>query len=109
MRTERLARSCTILTGIPNLNWTYGWLSADLFIKGLEVAGQNPTRASFISNLHNVTNWNGGGLLPMSVDLSLKNFGTFPPTSCAWFVRLQGTSFIPENGEQAVCGKVITS
>lgn len=96
-------------TGIPNLNWTYGWLSADLFIRGLQAAGQNPTRSSFISNLRNVSNWNGGGLLPTTVDLSLKDFGHFPPTSCAYFVRLEGQSFVPLNNGKPVCGNNITS
>ncbi len=92
-------------TGIPNLNWSYGWLSADLFIKGLQVAGQNPTRSSFITNLRNVTDWDGGGLLPTPVDLSLADFGKFPATSCAYFVQLKGNQFVTENGGKAVCGK----
>jgi ABC-type branched-subunit amino acid transport system substrate-binding protein len=95
-------------TGIPNLNWSFGWLSADLMIRGLQVAGQNPTRSSFISALHNVTNWNGGGLLPTNVDLSLSGFGKFAPTSCAYFVRLEGQTFVPLNNGKAVCGNNIT-
>jgi ABC-type branched-subunit amino acid transport system substrate-binding protein len=95
-------------TGIPNLNWSFGWLSADLMIRGLQVAGQNPTRSSFISALHNVSDWNGGGLLPTNVDLSLANFGKFAPTSCAYFVRLVGQAFVPLNNGKAVCGNNIT-
>jgi branched-chain amino acid transport system substrate-binding protein len=94
-------------SGIPNLNWTFGWLSADLFIRGLQAAGQNPTRASFISGLHGVDNWNGEGLLPKTVDLSLQDFGKFPATSCSYFVKLQGHSFVVLNNGQPVCGKNI--
>jgi branched-chain amino acid transport system substrate-binding protein len=95
-------------SGIPNLNWSYGWLTADLFIQGLKAAGQNPTRASFISGLHNVTNWDGGGLLPAPVDLSLTGFGKFPSQSCQWYVKLQGSSFVPQNGGKPVCGQILT-
>jgi branched-chain amino acid transport system substrate-binding protein len=94
-------------TGLPNLNWSFGWLSADLFIRGLQAAGQNPTRKSFIDGLHGVTDWNGGNLLPTNVDLSLANFGKFPATSCGYFVKLQGKNFVLFNGGKPVCGKTI--
>ena len=50
-------------TGVPGFDYQEGWISADLLVKGLEVAGTNPTRASFISNLRQVTNYTAGGLL----------------------------------------------
>ncbi len=96
-------------SGLPNLNWTYGWLSADLFIRGLQAAGQNPTRTSFISGLHGVTNWDGGGLLPSNQDLSLAGFGKFPATSCGYFVRLSGNNFVPLNNGKAVCGNNLSA
>jgi hypothetical protein len=34
-------------------------------IKGLEVAGKNPTRQSFITNLHNVTGYDADACFPM--------------------------------------------
>ncbi len=39
-----------------------GWLGAQAFLKGLEVAGKNPTRESFITNLRQVHNYDAGGL-----------------------------------------------
>ncbi len=36
--------------GDPDYGLLGGYLSAELMIKGLQVAGQNPTRASFIPN-----------------------------------------------------------
>ena len=95
-------------SGLPNLNWTYGWLSADLFIRGLQEAGQNPTRTSFISGLHGVTNWDGGGLLPSNQDLSLAGFGKFPATSCGYFVRLSGNNFVPLNNGQRCAARTWT-
>lgn len=94
-------------SGVPNLNWTYGWLSADLFIKGLQSAGTNPTRASFLNALHNTQGWTANGLLARAPDLSLKDFGTAPPTACAYFVRLQGSAYVPLNQGQPICGNLI--
>jgi branched-chain amino acid transport system substrate-binding protein len=50
--------------GILDLGVIDGWQAADLFIKGLEVAGLNPTRQSFVSNLRTVTGWDANGLRP---------------------------------------------
>jgi branched-chain amino acid transport system substrate-binding protein len=96
-------------SGIPNLNWTYGWLAADLWIRGLQAAGQNPTRASFMTSLRGVNDWDGGGLLPTTVDLSLADFGKFPASSCGYFVQLEGNNFVPLNNGKAVCGKNFTA
>ena len=54
-------------TGIPGFDYAQGWLAADLMIKGLEGAGQNPTRQSFITNLSKVTSYNTNGLLASPV------------------------------------------
>jgi len=88
-------------TGVPSFNWSYGWLSADLFIRGLEAAGKNPTRASFIARIRTIS-WDGGGLLPQPADLSRAGFGKSPATACAYFAQLKGSTFVPMNGRQAV-------
>ncbi len=90
--------------GDPDYGLQGGYLSAQLMIKGLEVAGQNPTRASFISGLHGVTSYDDGGVLPSPVDLSLAQFGKYPQNSCAYFVQLKGTTFVPL---PKVCGTLI--
>ena len=43
--------------GYPSFGATGACLAAQLGIKGLQVAGQNPTRDSFIKNLTQVTGW----------------------------------------------------
>ncbi len=40
--------------GLPDLGVIDGWQAADLFVKGLQVAGQNPTRQSFVTRLRQV-------------------------------------------------------
>jgi branched-chain amino acid transport system substrate-binding protein len=79
-------------------------------VKGLEVAGKNPTRQSFITNLRNVTGYDAEGLLPNAIDLSLANFGKAPNKVCGWYAKLQGTQFVPVPSDgSATCGTRITS
>jgi branched-chain amino acid transport system substrate-binding protein len=97
-------------SGIPGFDWYEGWTNADLMIKGLEVAGKNPTRQSFITNLRNVTGYDAEGLLPNAIDLSLANFGKAPEKVCGWYAKLQGTQFVPVPSDgSATCGTRITS
>jgi Periplasmic binding protein len=94
-------------SGVPNLNWTEGWISADLWIHGLEKAGKNPTRASFLQAVRSIQGYTAEGLLPTSLDLSLKDFGKNPSSSCEYFVKLEGSTFTPLNGGKAICGTVV--
>lgn len=89
--------------GYPSFGVTNAYLAAVLTVKGLQVAGQNPTRESFIKNLTAVTNWNADGLLASPV--SFNHFGSSEPTSCSWYVQVEGTSFKSINNGQPVCGK----
>jgi branched-chain amino acid transport system substrate-binding protein len=93
-------------SGDPDFGWYQGWTSMDLMIKGLEVAGQNPTRQSFISNLRQVTSYDAGGLVATPLDYT--QFGKAPASLCAWYVRLEGAQFVltPSDGKP-VCGTVI--
>ena len=60
---------------MPNLNWSYGWVSADLTIQGLKAAGPNPTRPDFLSAVRDIKGYTGGGLMAHSVRFSLADFG----------------------------------
>ncbi len=91
-------------TGIPGFDWSQGYLSADLLIKGLQMAGQNPTRASFISGLHTVTNYDAGGLLPSGINFA--NETAIPAKVCAYYDQLQGNHFILAT-PQPVCGTLV--
>lgn len=77
----------------------YSWLSADLFIKGLEVAGSCPTRAGFIQKLRQTTYDAGGFVYPIDESKSLGHSGL-----CNWFVQAQGKAFVPVSSEP-YCGK----
>ena len=79
-----------------------GFLGADLLIKGLKVAGKCPTRAGFINNLRNVTNYDGGGLVPEKISFRPGLMPNGNPPLCAWYLVAQGTNLLPDT--KATCG-----
>ncbi len=95
---------------LPDFGLQGSYISADLMIKGLQIAGQNPTRKSFISNLRQVTNYTAGGILPSAT--SFANFGTpqmIPASNCNNFVQLKNGQFInADPGGKPVCASTIT-
>jgi len=94
--------------GIPDFSWYTGWLSADLMLYGLQGAGVNPTRNSFMSYLHTVASYTGGGLLPgTGANLTLAQFGQALPTQCGYQTQLMGTTFVPQNNGQPLCGNLL--
>ncbi len=78
------------------------WISADMFIKGLQLAGPCPTRQSFIDNLRKATYDAGGMIAP--IDLSTQ-VGKGNP--CFWEVKAVGKTFVPES-PQPFCGTPVT-
>ncbi len=95
-------------SGVPNLNWTEGWISADMWIQGLEKAGKNPTHASFLSAVRSIQGYTANGILPQPLDLSLKDFGKETnSTTCQYFVTLKGTTFVPLNNGKSICGPIV--
>jgi branched-chain amino acid transport system substrate-binding protein len=84
-----------------------GYISADLFIKGVEEAGDCLTRESFIKGLRGVTDYDGGGLLTQPAKFS----GGDAPNggerygSCAWFVTREGSDWVPD--DMPTCGDLI--
>jgi branched-chain amino acid transport system substrate-binding protein len=92
-------------SGVPGFDWYYGWMSADLMVKGLESAGKNPTRQSFVGNLHKVTGYTGEGLLPQPIDISLADFGKPSQTACGWYAQVKNGKFVPAPADgKPVCG-----
>lgn len=86
----------------------YGWLSADLFLRGLQAAGECPTRSSFIANLRAVKDYDGAGMtLNDHIDLSA-NFREV--STCYSLVQISpdGKKFVPQNGGQPYCGTAIS-
>jgi branched-chain amino acid transport system substrate-binding protein len=91
--------------GYPSYGLTGTYLSADLMLEGLKVAGQNPTRQSFITNMQKVTAWNAEGLLPNTVGFN--HFGHVQSTLCGYFEKVEGNQFVTINGGKPICGNLI--
>jgi branched-chain amino acid transport system substrate-binding protein len=85
----------------PSFSEYEAWLGADLMIKGLQLAGKNPTHASVIKALRGVTSYNANGLLPITLDYAT-DFG-HDSKSCAWIVKANETGFTPVSS-QPFCG-----
>ncbi len=90
--------------GYPSFGATGAYLAAVLMVKGLQEAGQNPTRQSFISNMRTVTNWDANGLLASPVAFNMP--GTSQPTRCSYYVQVKGNTFVSNtvNGGKPICG-----
>jgi branched-chain amino acid transport system substrate-binding protein len=86
----------------PTFNIYESWLGADLMIKGLQLAGANPTRANVIKDLRNLKSYNGNGILPVSINYSTI-FGHDLDPTCEWYMRAQQSGFVPVS-TQPVCG-----
>ncbi|WP_158230527.1 ABC transporter substrate-binding protein, partial [Pseudofrankia asymbiotica] len=82
----------------------WGWLAADLFLDGVQAAGQCPTRESLAAGLNSLRAFDGGGLLPASVDIAQAR--TVP--TCYAFVKVSadGKRFEPVSVADP-CGKPI--
>jgi branched-chain amino acid transport system substrate-binding protein len=89
-------------TEFPTLFQYEAWAGADLMIKGLQMAGPNPTRAAVIKDLRSIKNYTANGLLPKPIDYST-NFGHDPAQQCVWVLRAQNSGFVPAS-TQPVCG-----
>jgi branched-chain amino acid transport system substrate-binding protein len=79
-------------TRFPTFSQYEAWAGADLMIKGLLLAGPNPTRSAVMSKLRGITSYNANGLLPVTLDYA-SNFGKNPPETCAWIMKAEKTEF----------------
>jgi ABC-type branched-subunit amino acid transport system substrate-binding protein len=88
----------------PNFGQYEAWAGADLMIKGLKLAGKDPTRAAVIKELRGVKAYNANGLLPDTIDYSTI-FGHDSP-DCAWVMKAETHGFVPVSS-RPFCGKDI--
>lgn len=96
-------------TGVPSYGQYQGYLAGDLLIAGLQEAGKNPTRQSFIDGLRGLKTWDGAGLTCQPIDISLENFGKQPPKNCAYYSNVKNGKFVTAFGGKPIVGKLIGS
>jgi len=92
-------------SNFPTYNIYESWLGADLMIKGLELAGKNPTHAAVIKDLRQVKAYTGNGLLPVSIDYSTI-FGHNTSESCGWYMQAEEIGFVAAS-QTPICGRNI--
>jgi hypothetical protein len=93
--------------GVPDFGVYTGYLAADLMIKGLEAAGNSPTRDGFISATKGLSTWDAAGLCCQPVDVSAQGFGTLPKTSCGYYVQTKNGKFVPYPNKNPIKGTLI--
>jgi ABC-type branched-subunit amino acid transport system substrate-binding protein len=86
----------------PDFGQYEAWAGADLMIKGLEMAGSNPSRAAVIKDLRGLKSYNANGLLPENINYSTI-FGHDLPKTCAWVMQAEKTGFVAVSS-QPYCG-----
>ncbi|MCK9901614.1 ABC transporter substrate-binding protein [Frankia sp. Cpl3] len=79
----------------------YGYVFADIFIRGLELAGDCPTREGVIAALHKVSDYNADGLV-QPINLADRD----PKMACNAFVQISqdGTAFQLRNERLCING-----
>lgn len=91
----------------PEEGQSFGYFPALACIKGLQVAGKNPTWGSFIKNLRKVKGFTSGGLVaPVDFD----KFAYYDPSAggnCVWVSVLTNGAWKPLNKHPEFCGKRI--
>jgi branched-chain amino acid transport system substrate-binding protein len=81
-----------------------GWLSADLFIRGLQLkAGSCPNRAGFVAGVAKLQNYDGHGLLP-PVDFATQQN---KPKLCLYYSQVVGKAFVPTS-DKPFCGTAVS-
>ena len=71
-----------------------GWESADLFVQGVRMAGNNLTQANVIKQTNKLTTYNAGGLTTPTNWKDAGHSGHAPPY-CASYIQVQGTKYVP--------------
>jgi branched-chain amino acid transport system substrate-binding protein len=77
----------------PTFSQYEAWAGADLMIKGLQLAGANPSRAAVIKDLRGLKSYTANGLLPNPINYSTI-FGHDEPQQCTWVMQAEKTGFV---------------
>lgn len=94
--------------GIPSFSQAVGWITADLLIHGLELAGCNATQAQLMTALRADKSWTAGGLFTKPTDF--ENPGSYAvggPGNCTYVSILRGDKFVPDVNGAPACGALI--
>lgn len=97
----------TSLTGIPDWGEYTGYVTCDIFIHGLELAGKNLTRQGFIDALRGEDSYDVAGLSCAPYDFTLANYSKVAQTSCQWYATVKDGKFVVGNKGKPVVGQLV--
>jgi len=105
--TQRLAKALREHagsdSGIPGFAQSQGWLAADLFLHGLELAGCDASSQEVVDALRADNTWDANGLYPKPRDFGEARIDE----SCFYYVTLEGERFVPDPDATPRCGGII--
>ena len=94
--------------GFPTFGLSGGYVSADLLIRGLWEAGQNPTRESYIEALGGVPDYDADGLLASKIDFDRATYTETGDEACTYYVTVKdGEWAMALDRDEPICGTKI--
>jgi hypothetical protein len=97
------------LTGVPDYGQYTGYVTADIAVLGLKLAGKNLTRQGVIDAIRQHGKYDGAGLVCLPIDLSLEAHGKFPAKSCSYYMNVKDGKFVVLNKGKPVVGDLVGS
>lgn len=91
------------ITQDPTYAEYQGYAAVAMLLQGLKTAGPNPTRASLITALRGITDYDAAGLLSKTYDISQRE-----QNLCIYVTKLSGTTFELVPGADPICGTLTT-
>jgi branched-chain amino acid transport system substrate-binding protein len=98
------------ITGVPNYGVYTGYITCDMAIRGLQNAGDNPTRQSFVDGLRKTDGgiYDSAGLTCNPINLSYEHFGKISDLeSCLYYVQVKDGKFVVYNHGKPIKGKTV--
>jgi len=96
-------------SGLPSFSQGQGWIAADLFLHGLELAGCDASQADYIEALRGDDTWDAGGLYTEAVDFGQRGdlAQAHGPGNCFFVSILTNGAFVPDENAKPVCGEIL--
>jgi ABC-type branched-subunit amino acid transport system substrate-binding protein len=97
------------VTADPTYAEYNGYVAVGLLLRGLRGAGTNPTRATLLTALSGIHDFDAVGLFGShTLDVNDRTNLVGGADNCMWVARLQGSSFVTVRGADPICGHVLT-
>jgi ABC-type branched-subunit amino acid transport system substrate-binding protein len=97
----------TTLTGLPDWGEYTGYVTCDIFVTGLELAGKDLTRQGFVDAVRSQDAYDAAGLSCAPYDFTLENYSYVDPTSCQWYAIVQDGKFKVLNNGKPLVGDIV--